>query len=176
AAYGGDFQTAEQEAKVALEMKNRAGWLRLAFAYLGLGQLQQAGEAYQQLAKVDALGLSQSSSGLGDLAAFEGRFADAAKILEAGAAVDEQAKEAERAADKFLAIANVQLARKQQRPAAAAAERALMLHPKAVKIRFMAARVFIEANQIPKAQALMAELAKERLAEPRAYAKILDGE
>ena len=176
AAYGGDFQTAEQEAKVALEMKNRAGWLRLAFAYLGLGQLQQAGEAYQQLAKVDALGLSQSSSGLGDLAAFEGRFADAAKILEAGAAVDEQAKEAERAADKFLAIANVQLARKQQRPAAAAAERALMLHGKAAKIRFMAARVLVEAGQIPRAQQLTSELAKERLAEPRAYAKILEGE
>jgi tetratricopeptide (TPR) repeat protein len=176
AAYGSDFQTAEQEGKVALEMKNRAGWLRLAFAHLGLGQLPQAGEAYQQLAKVDALGLSQSASGLGDLAAFEGRFADAVKILEAGAAADVQAKEAERAADKFLALANVQLARKQQRPAAAAAERALMLHPKAVKIRFMAARVFIEANQIPKAQALIAELAKERLAEPRAYAKILEGQ
>ncbi len=176
AAYGSDFQTAEQEGKVALEMKNRAGWLRLAFANLGLGQLPQTVEAYQQLAKVDALGLSQSASGLGDLAAFEGRFADAIQILEKGASVDVQAKESERAADKFLALANVHLARKQPRPAATAAERALMLHPKAVKIRFMAARVFIEANQIPKAQALMAELAKERLAEPRAYAKILEGE
>jgi hypothetical protein len=118
--------------------------------------------------------LSQSASGLGDLAAFEGRFADAIQILEKGASVDVQAKESERAADKFLALANVQLARKQPRPAAAAADSSPDAAWKSRQDPFMAARVFIEANQIPKAEALMAELAKERLAEPRAYAKILN--
>ena len=65
------------------------------------------------------------ATGLGDLAVYEGRFADGAQLLEQGAAADLAAKSPDRAAVKFAAIAHAQLARGQMRPAAAAAERAL---------------------------------------------------
>jgi serine/threonine protein kinase len=174
AAYGSDFQTAEQEAQKAHEMKSRWGWFVLAFAHLGQGRLTQAAEAYQELHKVDALGESQSASGLADLAMYQGRFAESALIFEQGVAADLKAMEPERAADKLMSLANVQLLRGRQREAAAAAARALM-NNRAVKTRFMAARIFVEVGQVERAQLLKDELAKERLAEPRAYAKILEG-
>jgi tetratricopeptide (TPR) repeat protein len=45
-----------------------------------------------------------------------------------------------------------------------------------VKIRFLAARVFVEAGETGRATPLMASLASELQAEPQAYAKILEGE
>ena len=44
-----------------------------------------------------------------------------------------------------------------------------------MKIRFLAARVFVEAGAFDKAQALSTALASELQAEPQAYARILDG-
>jgi len=57
----------------------------------------------------------------------------------------------------------------------AAAENSLA-NSKAVKIRFLAARVFVEAGSIARAQTLAAGLASELQAEPQAYAKIVEGE
>jgi tetratricopeptide (TPR) repeat protein len=45
-----------------------------------------------------------------------------------------------------------------------------------VKIRFLAARIFAEANQLAKAKPLIAGLASEVQAEPQAHAKILEGD
>ena len=45
-----------------------------------------------------------------------------------------------------------------------------------MKIRFLAARVFVEAGAAAKARTLAAGLASELQAEPQAYAKIVDGE
>jgi hypothetical protein len=50
-----------------------------------------------------------------------------------------------------------------------------LANSKAVKIRFLAARSFIEAGEIESARPLMAGLASELQAEPQAYAKILEG-
>ena len=175
AAYGGDFQLAEQEAQTAQKMKSRWAWLTLAFAYLGQGELAKATDAYQQLAKVDALGVSQSAAGLGDLAMYEGRYADAARILDASATADLAAKDPDRAATKIVTLATVNMLRGRKDASIAAARRALE-NSRAVKIRFMAAHVFVEAGEAKGAQELIAELSKELQAEPQAYAKILEGE
>ena len=84
AAYGSDFQTAEQEARTAEELGSRWGVFALALAQLGQGQVRQAADTYDRLGKLDELGVSQAASGLGDLAIYEGRFADAVRILSAG--------------------------------------------------------------------------------------------
>jgi tetratricopeptide (TPR) repeat protein len=86
-----------------------------------------------------------------------------------------KALDADRAATKFAALANVQLLRQQNRAAIAAADKALT-NSNAVKIRFLTARVFVEAGAAVKAKALSAALASELQAEPRAYAKIIDAE
>src|SRR4029077_4493871 len=125
---------------------------------VGQGQTTEAADTYRALGKIDAQGASYAASGLGDLAAFQGHFADAAKILTDGAAADLASKDRERAASKFAALAYVNLQRRQLRAAAAAADKALA-NGSAVKIRFLAARVFIQTGDAAKARPLMAGLA-----------------
>jgi eukaryotic-like serine/threonine-protein kinase len=176
-SYAGDFQGGEREARRLQQLMPsfEYGYLSLAFAQLGQGQLSQAAETYQKLQSVSAQGASMAASGLADLALYEGRFVDATRILEQGAAADLAAKNSDSAADKFAALAYTQLLRGQKREAVAAAEKALAAS-QAVKIRFLAARTFVDAGELPKAQKLAAGLASDILPEPQAYAKTIDGQ
>jgi len=174
AAYGSDFQTAEQEARTAEELGSRWGVFALALAQLGQGQARQAAETYDKLGKLDELGVSQAASGLGDLAIYEGRFADAVRILTAGSTADVASKNPDRAAAKLVMLAHAQRLRGQKAAAIATGERALE-SSNAPKIRFLTARVFAEAGAIARAKALAAGLASELQAEPQAYAKTLEG-
>jgi len=176
-SYAGDFQIGEQEARVAQDLGSPLAPVPLAFAQLGQGQLSQAAQTYQALEKVDSLGpmaASHAAAGLGDLAVLEGRFSDAARILQQGATSDLASKNADRAAAKFAYLAYVELLRGQPRAAVAAADQALS-NSKAVKIRFLTARAFVEAGEIDRARALIAGLASELQAEPQAYAKMVEG-
>ena len=173
AAYSGDFQTVEQEVR-KMPDPGLFGRLALALAQLGQRQLPQATETYRAIEKIDAMGASYATSGLGDMALYEGRLADAARIFEHGAAEDLKAKEADRAANKLVALAYSQVLRNAAGAAIVSAERALT-HSQSVKIRFLAARVFVEAGAFDKAQALSTALASELQAEPQAYARMLDG-
>jgi eukaryotic-like serine/threonine-protein kinase len=172
--YAGDFQGAEQEARAVQEPTDLIT-LGLAFAQLGQGQFPQAVETYQKLASISARGASWTGSGLADLALYEGRFADAVKRLDQGAAADVAANNPDKAARKFTTMGYVQLLRRQLALAAAAAEKALA-NSNAVPIRFLAGRILVDANGIAKAKTLAAGLAKELPAEPQAYGKILEGE
>jgi Flp pilus assembly protein TadD/predicted Ser/Thr protein kinase len=174
AAYSGDFQTAEQEAR-AMPNPGWLGLLGLTFAQLLQGQIPQATETYQALGRVNDLGASYMRSGLADIALYEGRFSDAARMLTQGADSDLAAKDSDRAANKFAALAYTQVLAHQNAAAVAAAEKALA-NSKAVKIRFLAGRVFNEAGAADKARSLASELGAELHAEPQAYAKILEGE
>jgi len=173
AAYSGDFQTAEQAVQ-AMEAPTWLGLLARAFAQLGQGQLPEATATYESLAKINEQGASYAPSGLGDLALYEGRLMDAARIFTQGAAADLASKDPERAANKFAALAYTQLLRRQNVAALAAADKALA-NSQAAKIRFLAARVFVEAGAAAKAGTLSASLGAELQAEPQAYALIIDG-
>ena len=174
AAYSGDAQTAATEAR-ALPQTSVFGQLALAFSQMLQSQLPQAADTYQRLRAIDAQGASYAASGFGDLALYEGRLADAARILTDGAAADIAAKENDRAASKFVALAYTQALRRQNAAAISAADRALTESPTA-KIRLLAARVFIDTGALAKAQALADALVSELQAEPQAYGKILAGE
>src|SRR5207237_6862542 len=73
------------------------------------------------------------------------------------------------------ALASVRLQQRRFADAVAAAQQALA-RSNAVKIRFLAARVFVEAGAPEQATALAGGLAAALNAEPRAYAAIIDGE
>src|SRR2546428_1356827 len=107
ASYGSDFQTGEREARAVqgLDPSYATGFIALAFAQLGQGKLEEAAETYQRLEKISKLGASNAKSGLADLALYEGRFGDAARILEEGAAADLSAMYSDKAAAKFAALA-----------------------------------------------------------------------
>ena len=174
AAYAGDFAGAEPEARAALDLGSSWGLQPLAFSQLGQSQLDRAAETYEAMAKSDQLGPSYTASGLGDLALYQGRFSDAVKIFQEGATADLKSKEPDRAAAKFAALAYARLSRGEKAPAIAAADNALK-HSQTVKIRFLAARVFVEAGETARAQKLAAALGSEFQAEPQAYGKIIEG-
>lgn len=175
-SFNGEFQNGEREAREALRINpsSERGNLVLAEAQIGQGQISQATESYHQLEKASAIGASMAAVGLADLAAYEGRFTNAARLLEQGARADLQAKRPENAADKFAALAHTDLLREQKMTAVADAYKALD-HSQSVQIRFLAGRIFAETGEKAKAQEIAAALGKELQAEPQAYGKIIEG-
>jgi serine/threonine protein kinase/tetratricopeptide (TPR) repeat protein len=172
AAYSGDSKSAEA---AALKNPGVFGLIARAFSQVLQGRLTEAAETYQTLGKIDEQGASYMASGLGDLALYRGHFSDAARIFSEGAAADLASNDPDRAANKLAALAYTELLRQQKRAAITAAEKALA-NSTAVKIRFLAARVFVEAGSIARAKQLAASLSAELLAEPQAYGKIIEGE
>jgi tetratricopeptide (TPR) repeat protein/predicted Ser/Thr protein kinase len=173
-AYASDFQTAAKEAAVTLQLNPDffGGYLAEAFADLGQEQLPQAQADYAKVAKGNA---SFGAMGLADMALYEGRFSEAAKMLAKGASDDLEAHQPDAAADKFAALAHVQLLRAQKGAALDAAKRALELS-NAVKTRFLGARIFAALGDSAKAQELATGLSAEVQVEPQAYGKLIDGE
>ena len=189
ANYAGDFQTAEREAEAV--QPDPFAMLALAFAQWGQGELQAATETYQKLAKISregAEGASWAASGLAELALYEGRFSEAARLYEQGAAADLGSKNQRKAARKFVALAYAQLWRGQKDLAIAAAQKALV-HEQTGAIRFLAARAFVQAGAVASARTEAARISLGRFvdegpsgaaggpaAEPEAYAKIIEAE
>jgi serine/threonine protein kinase/Flp pilus assembly protein TadD len=177
AIYATDFQTAEGELR-SIQQPDVVAQTALALAQLGQGQVAQAKETYQKLVGTDALSglsVSRGTSGLGDVALYEGRFSDAVRIFEEGANANLTSGNVERAAAKFTSLAYAQLLRGQSGPAIAATRKALM-NSQEVKIQLLAARVLVEEGEIDAARNLSNGLAKELQSEPQAYAKIVEGE
>ena len=172
-AYSGDFAAAEQEAR-GIENPGVNSFIALAFAQLGQGQVPQALDTYQKLTTMGAQGASRAVSGAADVAIYQGRFAEAARLLGQGAAADAAAQEPNRAAAKFAALAYAQLSRGQNAAAIAAANSALK-NSQIVKIRSLAGRTLAEAGDVTAARSVAASLASEVQAEPRAHAKIIEG-
>lgn len=175
-SYGGNFAVGEREARTALDLHPSVeAYLALVEAQLGLAQMPQATETYHKLEKVNALGASLAASGLADVAGYEGRYADAVRILEQGAAADLVAKNPDDAARKLAALARVQLMRGQKGPAVAAATKALAMS-QGVPVRVLAAQTLVEVGETARARQLASGLASEKQAGSQAYAKIIDGD
>ena len=172
--YGNEFLGCENDARAIKEPRVFAV-VALAFAQLAQGKAAEATATYRQLATINAQGASYAGAGLGDIAMYEGRFAEAVRILSDGAAADLSATSPARAAAKFASLAEAHILLGHKAAAAAAAEKALA-NSETVPIRFLAARTLVEAGQSARAKTVGATLASEIQAEPQAYAKIIDGE
>ena len=170
--YAGDFPAAEQEAR-AVKGPDAYATLATAFAQLGQGQRAEAKKTYEALAGMRR-GKSFSASGLADIAAFEGRFGDAVRILRVAVADDLAAGDTDAAAAKLTSIAAAELWRGREAAAIAAADEALT-HAQDVRTRFLAARTYAEAGAVQKARPLIEVLDYEISKEARAYAKIVQG-
>jgi tetratricopeptide (TPR) repeat protein len=175
--YATQFQSCEQEANEVFKINPNyeEGFLALAYAQTGQNQLAEASGTYQKLQKVSPWGVSLGVSGLANLGMYQGKFRDAVDMLEKGAAADVAAKKPDAAADKFAMLAYAQLLRGDKRAASVAADKALA-NSQSSKIRFLAARTFVEAGDIAKAQKLSTSLASGLHVEPQAYAKLVLGE
>lgn len=173
AAYSGIPEVAEAEAASA-EEPGLFALLAVGFAQLLKGNVSEAAATYKGLSKFDDLGASYAASGLADLAVYQGRFSEAAAMYSKAAAADVASKDPDRAANKYAALAYTEVLRGNGAAGIAAAERALT-QSTAVKIRFLAGRVFAETGAVDKARAQRDSLAAGLQVEPRTYAKILDG-
>ncbi len=172
--YSGDFTGALKEAEETVKLGYVNGYLVEAFAYLGMEQTAPAAEAYHNLEKTIP---SDAATGLADLAVYEGRYADAVKMLEHGAEQDLNGPKPDKdaAATKYWMLAHVQLLRKQNAAALAAAKLALD-NSKEVQTRLIAGQVYAALGEEAKAQELASGLANELQSEPQAYAKLIEGE
>ena len=177
ACYASQFDSCERSAREVLKLNDKyeEGFFAVAYAQLGQNQLTQAAETYQTLAKISPWGASLAASGLANLALYEGRFRDAVQILEKGVAEDLAAKNPDAAADKLWMLAEANLQRG-QRPAAVAAANRALANSQSIKIRFLTARIFVEAGDDAQAKKLAAGLGAELQAAPQAYSKLILGE
>ena len=172
-SYSGDFDAGDREAR-AVQEPRVFGVLALAFAQLGQGRFSEASATYQKLATLGPQGASYAASGLGDLAVYEGRFANGVQILEDGAAADSKGNSPDRAAAKYTSLAYIHVLQGQKALAIAAAEKALT-NSKTVRTRFLSARSLVDAGELARARTIAAGLASELQAEPRAHGRIIEG-
>jgi len=172
ASYAGDFQAAEQAAR-AIQEPDQFATHALAFSLLGQERRDEARATYESLTRFGEQGASMAAAGLADLAAYEGRYADAVRVLERGVAGDLKVNNRYSAALKLAALAHARLSQGNSRAAIAAADQALT-HSSAVNVRFLAARAFVAAGNAARAGTEAASLASEPESEPQAYARILE--
>ena len=172
--FAGEFEAAEQEVR-AIPQPGAQAMVALAYSQLGRGLIPEAMATYRQIASMGAVGASIASAGLADIAIYQGRYSDAIAILEEGAAADLVAKNVNRAGIKFTSIGLVHALRGANASAIAATDQALV-HSKTMQVRFLAARVYVEAGAVDKAKALAVSLTAELPAGPQAHGKIILGE
>jgi tetratricopeptide (TPR) repeat protein/predicted Ser/Thr protein kinase len=175
-AFAGDFAASEKEARSALAISPSAaqGYLVLAEAQLGQGQIDKAAEAYHQLEKFGPQSASTAAVGLADLAAYQGKYADAARILTQGAIADEAAKMTDNAARKYAALGNIEELQGHNAAAVSDTGKALA-NSQSVPIKFLAASTYVDAGDLAKAQKLATSLSSELSSETQAYGKIIAG-
>ena len=169
----GEFAAAEQEILTINDPPARALGA-LALSKQGRGLVSEAAEIYERLGKMDAWGASFGPAGVGDLAVYEARFSDAARLFEAGAAGDLAAQNPDSAAMKYASLAYAHLARGHSAAAVAAADRALK-HSGTTPIRYLSARIFVETGATDRAKGIADGFASQLAAEQRAYGLIIQG-
>jgi eukaryotic-like serine/threonine-protein kinase len=177
ALYAGDFLSARKEAQAAMKLNPNydAAVRTLALAELGNGQNQEAAETYKSLAAISARGASMADTGLADLALYEGRTADAVRILERAIASDLVANDSASAAGKQAMLAEAQLALGRKEAAVGEARKAIRTEA-SDGIAFIAATVYVESGKTALAKEVAAKLGKSFQPEPQVYAKLIEGQ
>ena len=175
-AFAGDFAGSEKEARFALGINpsSAQGYLTLAEAKLGQGQVDQAAGAYQKLETFGPVATSTATAGLADLAAYQGKYAEAVSILAQGAAADVAAKMPDSAARKYATLGNIEEILGNH-PAAISDTGKALANSQATSIEFLAARTYVDAGELAKAQKLATSLSSALSSEAQAYGKIVDG-
>ena len=173
ANYASNFSLAEETA-LTVEGPDAYAGLALAFSQMGQGRWDEAAQTYQRLEELPWPGPTFATSGRGDLSSFHGRFSEAVEILREGAEENLANGNSGSAAAKLAAAAHAELSAGRPAQAIATAEEALK-HSESAKIRFLSARTFVEAGDTDRALPLIESLQSHLYAEPRAYAKVLEG-
>ena len=174
ALYASDSAEAIRVARIALGQnpKYEKSYIVVALSQMLDGQVDAATKTYQQLQGVSPLGASMAATGLADIAMYQGKFSEAASILEHEVEADAKNPRSDWAIVKLLIQAESEMAQKRATKAAAYAEKALASSDSDA-VLFTAAEILIQAGQQDKARRLAAQLGQRLTPEPRAYAKVI---
>jgi tetratricopeptide (TPR) repeat protein len=174
ATYAGELEAAVQEQQKVVEQNPRFvnGWIGLALAQLVAGKRDAALASWEALRALGSDGASAAAEGLADLAALEGRLADALRLLDEGAAADLQTKDTDAAGRKLATAAALQLSLGRHAQAIAAAERALRTSDTEY-VQYSAGVVLAGAGADQRAREIADALERRLAAEPRMYAELV---
>jgi len=172
----GEFERAAQETKVLIEAnpKFEESYILAALAELTQGRASEAEKFYGRLEELGPSGKTLAGMGAADIALYEGRTAEAIKILEAGISFDVENDRKDIAALKAVMLGRIYGERGNKAQAVKYAERALGLSD-AANILFCAGDINIGAGRLDKAAEMQAKFAKRIEPENQAYAKIMSG-
>jgi tetratricopeptide (TPR) repeat protein/tRNA A-37 threonylcarbamoyl transferase component Bud32 len=177
AMYAGDFDAAAKGARAIIgeDAKFADAYFPLAITQLAGGDRAGARQTYEQMRKTDASGASRAEMGLADLALYEGRFADAERILLAAIPKDEKDGNSLGLAAKRVALAEAYegLGKTSQVVDEGRKAVAVMQHE---SVAVPIARVWSTHGRTADARAMAAELDKSLQPASRAYARIIVGE
>jgi tetratricopeptide (TPR) repeat protein len=175
--YAGDFAAAAREADAVLAANSgyETAYVAAAMARLDGGDAEGARGFYKRLQGLGPHGASLATTGLADLALFQGRTKEAVDLLQRGIAGDMATGLEAEAARKYTMLAAAFLSRADARQGVAAAERALTLS-KRHYILLSAGRTLAAAGEEKRARQLAASLASQIEPEPRSFAKVVEGE
>jgi tetratricopeptide (TPR) repeat protein len=177
AMYAGDFETALSQADSVIEAHPTyaTAYVGKALSQIATGDPEAGRATYQVLADINEFGASLAAAGLADLALYEGRLDDAVDILAATAATDLENGNGAAGGRKLSALARAELHRGRPDVASAAAIRAVEASQQD-PVLFESAMIYLTIGSREEAMKLADRLAKRLAPEPRAYAKLLEGE
>jgi tetratricopeptide (TPR) repeat protein len=177
AMYAGGFETAKSQIEILFEThpSYETAYVGLALSQQALGETEDAKQTYETLGDISVFGASLAAAGLADRALASGRHNDAVEILESAIAADLENGDEAAAGRKLSALAHSELVRGRPDAAIAAAKRAVEASQQD-PVLFEAARVHIGAGDQSGASAVASQLAERLAPEPRAYAKLIEGE
>lgn len=169
AMYAGDFTLAATQARTALDLNPEypKAHVALAMSQLGQGLPRDAEKSWRRLEEIPA-GRMFAAAGLADLAMFEGRVSDAARVLDN----DKTGLPEPR---RLALLGEVLLLQGNQRDAATNARAAAAVENADPAVLFLAGRILAELRH-PQAAAVAAALASEIDVEPQIFGALLLGE
>jgi tetratricopeptide (TPR) repeat protein len=175
AMYAGDFASAARvaEAIVKEEPGSYTAYVPLAVAQIGAGNLDAARSTYERMAATGTSGSSAATTGLADLALYQGRPADARAVLVKSIPDDQKAENTAELIAKHYAMAEACLQEGNKPAARAAAVRARALGSGEDAL---VPAVHLGLASEKDAAAAAELLGKQVAAQSRAYGKIVEGE
>jgi tetratricopeptide (TPR) repeat protein len=177
AMYASEFKIAAESAERLIidYPQYYPGHQLKAMAAVATGELATAEETYRSMTLMDEPAASIGVIGLADLAIHQGRFDDSIAMLEVRIAEDLQNDNPPHISTKYLLLGEALQAAGELARGVSAATTALE-HGRGEQVLLATARMLIKAGQMKEAGALADELEFELETEPRAFAKIIEGE
>jgi len=176
AMYASDLKTAVEEAGkvVKADPSYYLAYLPLAMQAMTIPDLAAARQVYENAAAHGESGASLAAIGLADIALFDGKPADAEKILVDAIPKDQASGNEQGVASKRSALAMAYVMQG-KRAEALATLKDLTAKAGTNAEWVPAGLLYVELGEVAEAQKVAAELRRQLQPQSRAYAKVIDG-